>query len=82
VTTYTDSYGRQWELIDFHVNARGDGKRRVELGSREAHGRASKHGDERRVYWFGLDDRGTSEHTVKAQFRNARLVPKAAGWQL
>jgi hypothetical protein len=81
MTTYIDSYGQQWELIDFHVEAGGGGKRRVALGSQEAHGRAFRHRTEVRVFWFGFADRDTDAQVLRVQFRNARSVEVTAGWQ-
>jgi len=82
MTTYTDSYGQQWELIDFHVDAQGGTKRPVALGSREAHGRAFRRRTEVRVFWFGFTDRDTDAQVLRVQFRNARSVEVTAGWQL
>jgi hypothetical protein len=80
--TYIDSYGQQWDLIDFHVDASGDKKRRVDLGSFEAHGRAFKKRNEVRVFWFGFADRDTDAQALRVQFRNARTVELSAGWRL
>jgi hypothetical protein len=83
IELFTSPDVRVWEIIDFKLLAPGDRKKRVEIASVEADGRAvHRVFEETRIYWFGrIAYRDTSPRTLGNQFENARPTTTSVATQ-
>lgn len=81
--TFTDTNNTEWEVIDFKLGPPPAGKKkRVELGSLDAQGRAFYRPDEVRLYWFGpVAYRDATARTLADQFHHAKPSTVSAAEQ-